>query len=309
MIGMSVTHSKGTILLIGKNGQVGGELQRALAPLGKVIALDRTGQDGLCGDISDLDGLCQTIEQIQPDVLVNAAAHTAVDKAQSEPELAATLNHQAPALMAELMKAQGGCLVHYSTDYVFDGSGEQPWKESDSTGPLNVYGATKLAGEQAILASGCDHLIFRTSWVYASRGNNFAKTMLRLAKERETLNVINDQIGAPTGAELIADVTAHVLRQWQNQPDVAGLYHLAASGESSWYDYARYVLDWARNEGLPLAIQSVNAIPGEDYPVPAIRPKNSRLDCHKLEAKFDLQLPDWKQGVERMLQETYKELS
>ena len=298
-----------TILLLGKNGQVGWELQRALNPLGKVIALDRAGQKGLCGDISDLDGLRHTIEQIKPDILINAAGYTAVDQAQSEPEMAAQLNHHAPALMAELMKAQAGCLVHYSTDYVFDGSGSQPWKETDSTGPLNVYGATKLAGEQAIQASGCQHLIFRTSWVYASRGNNFAKTMLRLAQERETLNVINDQIGAPTGAELIADVTAHALRQWQQQPDVAGLYHLAASGETSWYDYACHVFDWAKSAGLPLALQSVNPIPSEDYPVPAIRPKNSRLDCQKLETTFDLQLPDWKQGVERMLQETNKEPS
>ena len=170
-------------------------------------------------------------------------------------------------------------------------------------------GATKLAGDQAIQASGCQHLIFRTSWVYASRGNNFAKTMLRLAQERETLNIINDQIGAPTGAELIADVTAHALRQWQQQPDVSGLYHLAASGETSWYDYARYVFDWAKNEGLPLAIQSVKPIPSEDYPVPAIRPKNSRLHGQKLTATFNLQLPGWKQGVERMLQETNKDPS
>ena len=294
-----------TILLLGKNGQVGWELQRALAPLGNVIALNRTGIANLCGDIGNLDGLRATIEQINPDVLVNAAAYTAVDQAESEPEQAATLNHHAPALMAELMKARGGCLVHYSTDYVFDGSGNQPWKETDTTGPLNVYGATKLAGEQAIQASGCAHLTFRTSWVYASRGNNFAKTMLRLAKERETLNVINDQIGAPTGAELIADVTAHALRQWQRQPHVAGLYHLAASGETAWYDYARHVFDWAKNAGLPLAIQSVNPIPGEDYPVPAARPKNSRLDCQKLKTTFDLELPDWKQGVNRMLSEVF----
>ena len=298
-----------TILLLGKNGQVGWELQRSLAPLGKVIALDRNGEDGLCGDISDLDGLRHTIEQIKPDILINAAGYTAVDQAQSEPEMAAQLNHHAPALMAELIKAQGGCLVHYSTDYVFDGSGNQPWKEADTTGPLNVYGATKLAGEQAIQASGCACLIFRTSWVYASRGNNFAKTMLRLAKERDTLSVVDDQVGAPTGADLIADVTAHALRQWQDKPATAGLYHLAAQGETSWYDYAQYVFDWARSEGLPLALQSLNPIPSEDYPVPAIRPKNSRLDGQKLEITFDLQLPDWKQGVERMFQETNKEPS
>lgn len=297
------------ILLLGKNGQVGWELQRSLAPLGQVIALDRAGGDSLCGDIANLDGLRETIERIKPDVLVNAAAYTAVDKAQSEPEQAACLNHRAPALMAELMKANGGCLVHYSTDYVFDGSGEQPWKEVDPTGPLNVYGATKLAGEQAIQNSGCDHLIFRTSWVYASRGNNFARTMLRLAQERDTLNVINDQIGAPTGADLIADVTAHALRQWQKEPQKAGLYHLAASGETSWYEYARYVIDWAKAAGLSMAVETVNPIPSENYPVPAQRPKNSRLDCRALQRTFELQLPDWKQGVERMLQETSKETS
>ncbi len=297
------------ILLLGKNGQVGWELQRSLAPLGHIIALDRAGEDGLCGDIANLDGLRETIERIKPDVLVNAAAYTAVDKAQSEPEEAACLNHRAPALMAELMKANGGCLVHYSTDYVFDGSGDQPWKEDDPTGPLSVYGATKLAGEQAIQNSDCNHLIFRTSWVYASRGNNFAKTMLRLAQERDTLNVINDQIGAPTGADLIADITAHTLRQWQQRQASSGLYHLAAGGETSWYDYASYVIDWAAAAGIPMAVQAVNPIPSQDYPVPAQRPKNSRLDCRALQRTFELQLPDWKQGVERMLQETSKEIS
>ena len=306
---MARTQATSTILLLGKNGQVGWELQRALAPLGKLVALDRAGHSGLCGDIADLDGLQETIDHIKPDVLVNAAAYTAVDKAQSEPELAAHLNHKAPALMAERMAALGGCLVHYSTDYVFDGSGDQPWKESDNTAPLNVYGGTKLAGEQAIQASGCHHLIFRTSWVYASQGNNFAKTMLRLAAERETLNVISDQIGAPTGAELVADITAHTLRRSAQQPTGSGLYHLAASGETSWYDYARYVIDWAKEAGFPLAVQSVNPIPSEEYPVPAVRPKNSRLNCQALAETFDLELPDWKQGVKRMLQEANKELS
>lgn len=306
---MARTQEKKTILLLGKNGQVGWELQRALAPLGKLIALDRAGQNGLCGDIANLDGLRETIEHIKPDVLVNAAAYTGVDKAQSEPELVALLNHQAPALMAERMAALGGCLVHYSTDYVFDGSGDQPWKETDTTGPLNVYGATKLAGEQAIRASGCQHLIFRTSWVYASRGNNFAKTMLRLAAERDSLSVINDQIGAPTGADLIADITAHALRRCEKQSTMSGLYHLTASGETSWYDYARYVIDWAKEAGLPLAVQSVNPISSEEYLVPAVRPKNSRLNCQVLAKTFDLELPDWKQGVKRMLQETNKDLS
>jgi dTDP-4-dehydrorhamnose reductase len=291
------------ILLLGKNGQLGWELQRSLAPLGTVTALDRFGLDGLCGDISNMDGLRHSIDTVKPDILVNAAAYTAVDKAEDKSEQAMRLNTEAPAVMAKAMKALGGCLVHYSTDYVFDGSGTRPWKETDEVAPLNLYGASKLAGEEAIQASGCQHLIFRTSWVYASRGNNFAKTMLRLAKERDTLNVINDQIGAPTGADLIADVTAHALRQWQQQPQTAGLYHLAASGETSWHQYASFVIQWAQKAGIPLAVQSVNPIPSEDYPVPAERPKNSRLDCHALESTFGLQLPQWQQGVERMLQE------
>lgn len=298
------------ILLLGKNGQIGWELQRSLAPLGAVTALDRFGQDGLCGDISNMDGLRHTIETVKPDILVNAAAYTSVDKAEDEPELAIRLNAEAPVVMAKAMKALGGCLVHYSTDYVFDGSGTRPWKETDDVRPLSVYGVSKVDAESAIQESGCSHLIFRTSWVYASRGNNFAKTMLRLAKERDTLNVINDQIGAPTGADLIADITAHALRQWQQQPQTAGLYHLAASGETSWHQYASFVIQWAQKTGIPLAVESVNPIPSEDYPVPAERPKNSRLDCRALESTFGLQLPQWQQGVERMLQEiTNKETS
>jgi dTDP-4-dehydrorhamnose reductase len=290
------------ILLLGKNGQVGWELQRSLAPLGKVIALDRFGLDGLCGDISNMDGLRHTIDTVKPDILVNAAAYTAVDKAEDKSEQAMRLNTEAPEVMAKAMRALGGCLVHYSTDYVFDGSGTRPWKETDDVGPLSVYGVSKVDAESAIQESGCSHLIFRTSWVYASRGNNFAKTMLRLAKERDTLNVINDQIGAPTGADLIADITAHALRQWQQQPQT-GLYHLAASGETSWHQYASFVIQWAQKAGIPLAVETVNPIPSEDYPVPAERPKNSRLDCRLLESTFGLQLPQWQQGVERMLQE------
>ena len=233
------------ILLLGKNGQVGWELQRALAPLGELLALDRQGYEGFCGDLSDLDGLARTIRQFKPDVLVNAAAYTAVDKAESEAEQAHTINALAAGLLAEEAKALDAWLIHYSTDYVFNGSGEKPWQETDATAPLGVYGATKLQGEQLIQASHCKHLIFRTSWVFGARGNNFAKTMLRLAKERDSLNVINDQIGSPTGAELLADVTAHALRVAVQQPDVSGLYHLVAQGTVSWFDYARLVLDFA----------------------------------------------------------------
>ena len=229
------------ILLLGKNGQVGWELQRSLAPLGELIALDRHSAD-LCGDLGNLAGLAATVQRVRPDVIVNAAAHTAVDKAESEPELARTLNALAPGVLAREAASLGALLVHYSTDYVFDGSGQRPWAESDAPAPLNVYGQTKLEGEQLIQAAGPRHLILRTSWVYAARGGNFAKTMLRLARERDSLNVIDDQWGAPTGAELIADASAHAIRQVLQRPADAGLYHLTASGETSWCGYANTVL-------------------------------------------------------------------
>lgn len=291
------------ILLLGKDGQVGWELQRALAPLGELIALGRQGESDLCGDLADLDGLRKSIRCLQPDVIVNAAAYTAVDKAESEPELAHLINALASQVMAEEMRALNGWLVHYSTDYVFDGSGTAPWSETDQQAPLNQYGQSKLQGEQAIQQSGCQHLIFRTSWVYAARGNNFAKTMLRLAAEREQLNVIDDQIGAPTGAELLADVTAHALRQSLAHPQLSGLYHLAATGETSWCGYARYVIEQARSLGAVLAVQNIEPILTTAYPTPAKRPHNSRLDTSKVSRCFALQLPDWQSGVSRMLKE------
>jgi len=291
------------ILLLGKNGQVGWELQRALAPLGELVALDRLGEQGLCGDLSDLDGLRQTIRAVQPDVLVNAAAYTAVDKAESEPELACLINALAPQVMAEEMRTLNGWLVHYSTDYVFDGSGTAPWSETDRPAPLNQYGQSKLQGEQGIVQSGCRHLIFRTSWVYAARGNNFAKTMLRLAAEREQLNVIDDQVGAPTGAELLADVTAHALWQAMAQPQLSGLYHLSAVGDTSWCGYARYVIEQACSMGAKLAVWDIEPIPTTAYPTPAKRPHNSKLDTRKVSESFSLQLPDWQHGVSRMLKE------
>lgn len=298
------------ILLLGKSGQVGWELQRALSVLGEVVALDRYGTDGLCGDLSDLQGLAQTVRRVQPQVIVNAAAHTAVDKAEGEPEMARTLNALAPGVLAREAQQLGAWLVHYSTDYVFDGSGDRPWRESDRPAPLSVYGRTKLEGEQQILASACRHLIFRTSWVYAARGGNFAKTMLRLARERDQLSVIDDQIGAPTGADLLADVTAHALRQvlppvGHNYLVQPGIYHLAAGGETSWHGYACFVLDAARKAGLDFQVGSdkVLPIPSAAYPTPARRPSNSRLDTGKLCATFGLSLPDWRQGVARMLTE------
>ena len=292
------------ILLFGKNGQVGWELQRSLAPLGELVALGSSGHAGLCGDLSDLAGLAETVFKVKPDVIVNAAAYTAVDKAESEPEQARLINALAPGVLADEAQKLGAWFVHYSTDYVFDGSGGQFWQETDATGPLNVYGRTKLEGEQAVTRCA-KHLIFRTSWVYAARGANFAKTMLRLAQEREQLKVIDDQIGAPTGAELIADVTALALRAVLQKPEQAGIYHLAAGGEVSWFDYARFVIEQARQRGLPIKVapEAIEPIPTRAYPLPAKRPHNSRLDTRKLKQSFDLVLSDWRVGVTRVLGE------
>jgi dTDP-4-dehydrorhamnose reductase len=294
------------ILLLGKNGQVGWELQRSLAPLGQVLALDRHSTD-FCGDLSQPERLAQTVHDWRPDVIVNAAAHTAVDKAESEPDLARSLNATAPAALAQAAAAIGAWLVHYSTDYVFNGQGEQAWRESDATGPLSVYGQTKLEGEQAIVASGCKHLIFRTSWVYAARGGNFAKTMLRLAGERERLTVIDDQHGAPTGADLIADVTAHALVHAMIDPaaGLSGIYHLVAAGETSWHGYASHVIAQARQiqPVLALKVTDIAPVPTSAFPTPAKRPLNSRLSTRKLQQAFGLVLPPWQQGVNRMLAE------
>ena len=292
------------ILLFGKGGQVGWELQRSLAPLGEVIALDFDSTEH-CGDLTNLQGIAQTIRTIAPDVIVNAAAHTAVDKAESEPELARTINALAPGVIAQEAKRNNAWLIHYSTDYVFDGSGDKPWLETDPTGPLSVYGATKLEGEQLIEQSGCKRLIFRTSWVYAARGGNFAKTMLRLAQERDKLSVIDDQIGAPTGADLLADITAHAIRTAQQKPEVAGLYHLVASGETSWHGYANFVIEFARKTGVALKVtpEAIQAVPTSAFPAPAKRPHNSRMSAEKLRRNFGVELPHWQFGVTRMLTE------
>lgn len=292
------------ILLFGKNGQVGWELQRSLAPLGEVVALGSDSSD-LCGDLTDLRGIAETVRVVAPDVIVNAAAHTAVDKAESEPELARTINALAPAVLAQESKRLNAWLVHYSTDYVFDGSGDKQWVETDPTGPLSVYGETKLAGEQLIGESGCKHLIFRTSWVYGARGGNFARTMLRLGQERDRLKVIDDQIGAPTGADLLADVTAHAIRTARQNPDVSGLYHLTARGETSWHGYASFVLDYARRAGVALKVEpdAIYPVPSSAFPTQACRPHNSRLNTEKLQNAFDLHLPHWQTGLERMLEE------
>ena len=292
------------ILLFGKGGQVGWELQRSLAPLGELVALDVESRD-LCGDFTNLEGIARAVRAVAPDIIVNAAAHTSVDKAESEPELARILNALAPGVLAQEAKRNGAWLLHYSTDYVFDGGGDKPWLETNLTGPLSVYGKTKLEGEEAIRATGCRHLIFRTSWVYAARGGNFAKTMLRLAQERDCLNVIDDQIGAPTGADLLADVTAHAISTALKRPEVVGLYHLVAGGETSWHGYANFVIDFARQVGVEIKVspESIQPVPTSAFPLPAPRPKNSRLDTSKLQNIFDLNLPHWQNGVTRMLAE------
>ena len=302
------------ILLLGRNGQVGWELQRSLAPLGELLTLDRHSHPA-CGDLSQPDALVQTVVNFQPQVIVNAAAHTAEDKAESEPELARLLNATAPGALAQAAKALGAWLVHYSTDYVFNGQGQTPWQEDDTTQPLSVYGQTKREGEELIAASGCKHLIFRTSWVYASRGGNFAKTMLRLAGERDRLTVIDDQFGAPTGADLIADVTAHAIRQVtggaqvNNEAALSGIYHLVASGHTTWHGYASHVIDMARKMERQMApaqllkVQEIAPVASSAFVTAARRPHNSRLDTSKLQTTWGLHMPAWQHGVDRMLAE------
>ncbi|MCL4771720.1 MAG: dTDP-4-dehydrorhamnose reductase [Burkholderiaceae bacterium] len=292
------------ILLLGKGGQVGWELQRSLSVLGQVTALDFDSQ-AHCGDFANPEGVRDTVRQLRPQVIVNAAAHTAVDKAESEPEFARLLNATTPGLVAEEAARLGAWLVHYSTDYVFDGSGTRPWVETDTPAPLSVYGATKLEGEQRIQQSGCQHLILRTSWVYAARGGNFAKTMLRLGQERERLTVIDDQWGAPTGADLLADVTAHAIRHLQHRPQDGGLYHCVAAGETTWHSYAKFVLEHASKaqQAIKIIAKEVAPVPTSAFPTPATRPHNSRLATAKLQTTFGLQLPHWQTGVARMLAE------
>ncbi|CAN7264317.1 MULTISPECIES: dTDP-4-dehydrorhamnose reductase [unclassified Acidovorax] len=292
------------ILLFGKGGQVGWELQRSLSVFGTVTALDFDSTEH-CGDFANPAGVAETVRALRPDVIVNAAAHTAVDKAESEVDFARTLNATTPGAIAQEAAKLGAWLVHYSTDYVFDGSGSRPWVETDAPAPLSVYGRTKLEGEQLIAQSGARHLILRTSWVYAARGGNFAKTMLRLAQERERLTVIDDQWGAPTGADLLADVTAHAIRHLQQRPEDAGLYHLVAAGETNWNEYAKYVLAVAARHPVAEKIiaKEVAPVPTSAFPTPAVRPHNSRLDTTKLRSTFGLTLPHWQTGVARMLTE------
>lgn len=291
-----------TILLFGCNGQVGSELQKSLQTLGKVVALDMASSE-FCGDFTKPEAIVETVRRVKPDVIVNAAAYTAVDKAESEPELAFLINAQTPGILAEEAEKIGAWLIHYSTDYVFDGSGVQPWKETDTPNPLNVYGASKLQGERNIAANCSKYIILRTSWVYAAQGGNFAKTMLRLAQEKESLSVVDDQIGAPTGAKLLAELTANIIPKVMHDASLAGLYHAVAAGETSWYDYARFVIDCARKQGVAIKVRDENIRPvgSDQFPTPAKRPANSRLDTGKLREAFGVELPYWQAGVEEML--------
>ena len=285
------------ILILGENGQVGWELSRSLQPLGELIALSREE-----ADFSNPESLRKVVSDITPDVIVNAVAYTAVDKAENEEKLATKINGIAPGVLAQEASKLDALLVHYSTDYVFDGTKESPYNETDKPNPINAYGRTKLAGEQSIQSSGCDHLIFRTSWVYASRGNNFLLTMLKLTQEREELSIVSDQIGSPTSARLIADTTVLCVQQAIKEKHVgvfsSDLYHMTASGHTSWHGFAKEIVNIANNSlNVQLAIKQLKAIPTSDYPTPAKRPMNSQLASNKLESVFTIKMPDWKKPL------------
>jgi dTDP-4-dehydrorhamnose reductase len=292
------------ILLLGCNGQVGWELQRSLQPLGAVICSDHNSRSEMRSNFLNPEQVCALVDREAPDVIVNAAAYTAVDQAESDAEIARCINATTVGFLAEKVKTLEGLLVHYSTDYIFDGSGNHSRNELDPTGPLSIYGETKLEGENLILSSKCRHLILRTSWVYASKGNNFIKSILRLAAERDSLNVVADQIGAPTGADLLADVTAHAIARIVRDPSMEGTYHCVASGETSWYEYARYLVERAIAHNLPIRVTPDKIIPVTSLEIPNIakRPLNSRLDTEKIKSIFNINLPHWKKGVERLIE-------
>ncbi len=286
------------ILLTGRNGQVGWELQRALLPLGRIHACDRRELD-----LADAGAVRRMLNDVRPDVIVNAAAYTAVDKAESEAELAHAINAAAPALLAEEAGRHGALLIHYSTDYVFDGAKAAPYTETDPTNPLGAYGRSKLAGEAGIRASGAEHLIFRTSWVYSSRGSNFLRTILRLAAEREELCVVADQIGAPTWARFLAEATAQALmqamRERRDSAFESGVFHLAAAGETSWHGFASAIVKSCGG----LRVKAVTPITTAEYPLPAPRPANSRLNTGAFRARFGLELPDWETCLQLCLED------
>lgn len=291
------------ILLTGKNGQVGFELQRALAPLGEVIAVDHAE----C-DLADPQAIRDLVGAVRPDIIVNPAAYTSVDKAESEPDRAFAINGIAPGILGEEAAKRNALVVQYCTDYVFDGVKQTYYTEEDSPNPHSIYGKSKLAGAQALRQQTANHLIFRTSWVFGAHGENFAKTMLRLAAERDSLNVVADQFGAPTSAALIADVTAQVVGHYQRQGQQNfpfGLYNLVAAGETTWFDFAKTVIAAAHSAGQPLKLKPANICPitTDQYPLPAPRPANSRLATHKLQQTFGLRLPPWQEGLDHVLQQ------
>lgn len=293
------------LLLLGAGGQVGFELQRALAPLGDLVCATRSGTlpgGAPCAiaDLSRPDTLAALLDAHAPGVVVNAAAYTAVDRAESEAGLAHAINADAPAALARWCAPRGAMLVHYSTDYVFDGAGTRPYREDDATAPLGAYGRGKLAGEEAIRASGAAHLILRTAWVYAARGQNFLRTMLRLGKERDALRVVADQFGAPTPARWIASATAALLAR---QAAVQGTFHLTAAGETTWHGFAEAIFDAALAAGLLERAPRVDPITTAEYPTPARRPAYSRLENTRLHDAFGLQLPDWRRGVAEVIAE------
>ena len=292
------------VLLLGADGQLGTELRRSLAPLGDVVAATRDGTlgDGRCeqADFSEPGTLPALVARVAPDVVVNAAAHTAVDRAEQERELSFRINAEAPAALAAACRDRGARFVHYSTDYVFDGRGTRPYREDDPTAPLGVYGESKLAGEDAVRSSGVDAMIFRTAWVYASHSHNFLRTMLRVGAERDELRVVGDQLGTPTPAALIADVTAHALR---HAPTRNGTWHLTPTGHTSWHGFAEAIFAGAVARGLLPCGPIVQAITTADYPTPAARPAYSVLDTSRLQRDFDIALPDWRDGLERVLDE------
>jgi len=292
------------IVLFGAGGQVGWELQRSLAPLGELLMPARRHPDAPV-DLAEPESVRRVLRRARPQVIVNAAAYTAVDRAEAEPALAHAVNATAPGVMATEAAEAGALLVHYSTDYVFDGHGSTPWREDDAPAPLNAYGRSKLEGEEAVRASGCRHLLLRTSWVCSARGGNFIRTILRLAAERDGLRVVDDQVGAPTGAELLADVTAHALRAVLARPELGGTYHVAPAGATSWHAYACRVVDAAAARGRTLRTrrERIEPVPTRDYPSAATRPLNSRLDTTRLQRSFGLKLPPWEQGVDRILAE------
>jgi dTDP-4-dehydrorhamnose reductase len=292
------------LLLFGARGRVGWELQRALAPLGEVIALDRHDARH-AADFARPHEVASTVREMRPDVIVNAAAFTDMDRAQAQPQEAHLVNADGPAAIAEEAARLGAWLVHFSTDCVFDGTGDAPRDENAPPAPLSVYGSTKLEGERAVVASGCRHLVWRTGWVFARRGANFARTILTHAREHDRLRVVDDQVGAPTGAELLADLTAHALRAALATPSLGGIYHVAATGATSRFEYARFVLAQARAHGCQLRAgpDDVEAVPTSAYPLPAARPLNARLDTTRFRAAFGLELPRWRIGVARLVEE------